>query len=167
MVNIDLIDYDKLKKTTAQIFKNLACSSDAVFIGALDAVAVFPTEDGTFLFSEYSVRPTEDFPARQGRIAPLNSATVLWPGGTTQIEGTTVSARITGHPSLEVGARYLIFATRVAETGAYRPVPNGVLRVENDHIRAVYHMNTADAGSGQVTFNAARIRTLLNSDHCR
>ena len=98
----------------------LGCDVDDVFVGAVESVEAFPTEDGGFLFSEYQVSLGERFGGRRtARPGPFPSlVTIVRPGGTVNVDGVEIRADINTFPRLNAGSTYLFFA-RKGPTGAF------------------------------------------------
>jgi hypothetical protein len=113
-------DYtDVADKPLADVLKDMVCRSDGVFVGSVNAVEVNPTEDGTFLFSDYMttiidvVRTTVAAGLQIGQ-----TVVVSRPGGETTIDGVRVAATINTFPPLVVGSSYLFFVRRNAQAEA-------------------------------------------------
>jgi hypothetical protein len=70
-----------------------------------------PAIDGSFFFTDYSVRVGRVFRQPSGRqTRPGDSVVVGAPNGSMVIGGVTVSSTTTSDPLLTWGATYLVFA---------------------------------------------------------
>lgn len=113
--------------------RQLFCSSDAVFAGIVKTSESFPTETGTFLFTEYSVLLTDVFrsPLIQG-LKPDQAVVFVRLGGSIYIERLTVRATTNYYPPLQIGSRCLIFAREITQTGSYTaPNPQAVFVLDD------------------------------------
>ena len=151
--------------STTEFITNLMCSSDDVFIGVVTSVEAFPTEDGTFLFSEYALQPLEAFGGRTDAVRPGERVTLVRPGGTTMVEGTKISATINGYPPLELGGQYLLFASRL-NTNALTTTTEGIFRVSPSEMKSLYHISTKDSPGGPLAVKSGTIRQLLAARDC-
>jgi len=99
----------------------LACHADTVVVGIVQNKASQLTDDGTFLFTDYSFRPEEVL--KTNPIDPLQvnlEITVTRTGGLAMLNGHLVSAIDETQKSLRVGGRYLLFLRYIPATRAYR-----------------------------------------------
>ena len=122
----------------SEIARELRCAADDVFIGTVEGSQSLPIADGTFLFTEYTVRITEDVANPTGPLRPGRLITVLRPGGSTQVGEHTVTAYLSDVPKLIVGASYLFFEKRVAATGGYRSARHdGTFSVTDETVKSL------------------------------
>lgn len=61
--------------TAREVMTSLACDADAVFTGHVSTTEVLPTEDGTMLFTDYTVTVARLY-MHPGRPFPRNPATM-------------------------------------------------------------------------------------------
>lgn len=100
--------------------KKLKCESDAVFVGIVRSAKSMPTEDGTFLFTDYTIEIDESFRTPSNKpLLQEDVVTVTRPGGAMMIGNKEVSATISDRPFLEVGGKYLIFGSLLPGSGAF------------------------------------------------
>jgi hypothetical protein len=95
----------------------LKCSTDGSFIGLVRGATSLPTEDGTFLFTDYVLEVQHAFRAPAAR--PLVAGalvTVSRPGGTVHLENRSITASSNMFPPLDIGGRYLMFVSYQPET---------------------------------------------------
>jgi hypothetical protein len=105
------------------VLRGIFCAAKlAVAADALSTEA-FPTDDGTFTFSELQARVTEVFrSAPPTNVVAGQVITLVRPGGMVTINGKPVGGQTYWkYPLLTVGTTYLLFLDRVPETGAFRP----------------------------------------------
>ena len=100
-----------------EILAELVCESDAVLRGTVVARASFPTANGSFLFSDYTVRVDRVFRYRSGSLAPPE-VIVTRAGGAVVVDGVAVEARTDEFPMLAVGGSYILAGMLVPQTGA-------------------------------------------------
>lgn len=146
----------------------LRCASDDVFIGQVESSETYPTADGSFLFTEYRVRVTEDATNRGAAVRPGAVLTVVRPGGLMVVDGRTVSVKLNDSPALITGLSYLFFGKRIAATGAYRSAHvNGTLRVTDT---SVVGLTSAPAFEGDIAEGTRRdlfLNTVRAGGSCR
>jgi hypothetical protein len=100
-----------------ETLENAKCETDAAVVGIIENAQSFPTEDGTFLFTDYVVRLNDVL--RAGGEQPLSrdgSIVLTRAGGTISIAGKRVSAYANDLPPLYVGATYLLFVRHLPAT---------------------------------------------------
>lgn len=117
--------------------RELRCAADSVFVGTVEGRRSLPTEDGTFIFTEYTVVVTETIDTGPNReLREGARVTILQPGGSIQIGEHTTTAFVSDVPELGIGAAYVFFATRIAATGAYRSAHHeGTVSLTDDTAR--------------------------------
>lgn len=99
----------------------LACHADAIVVGVVENKSSQLTDDGTFLFTDYSFRPQEVL--KDNAYDPLQAdfqITVTRIGGLAVLNGHTVRAVDETQKSLRSGSRYLLFLRYIPATRAYR-----------------------------------------------
>jgi hypothetical protein len=159
-------DPNKRPQSLADFLHQQKCSTDSTFLGTVSAAQSFPTEDGTFLFTEYQVQVTEPI-----RIPPaasdLNVITMIRSGGQMLVEGVSVAATVASTPHLEVGRTYLFFASYnpnldVFETHGAR----STLLVTDTLLQSLRSLTLGDA---DLKKGAAKVKTLdiLRAVVCR
>jgi hypothetical protein len=137
---------ERATKPLNTVIADMACASDAVFTGTVSSLNAFPTEDGSLIFTEYSVRPTEVFRGANGAVVVTGrNVTVVRPGGELNVEGTVVKATLNLFPPLKVGDRYVLFLKYLADTGAFQTdSPEGVLRLTGTEVVGSVDLNAYD-----------------------
>lgn len=104
----------------AQWLETLKCQADAVFSATVASSESFPTQSGTFFFTEYGLQLQEVLsfpvgtPLRSGQ-----SVTLVRLGGKMVIDGETIIAGHSSAPPLQSDSQYLIFARLLKETGGF------------------------------------------------
>jgi hypothetical protein len=114
----------------------LKCRTDASFIARVVSGRSHPIEDGTYLFTDYTVRIEEAFhaPATR-RLQPGDLTTITRPGGTMTIDGVAITAASNQFPALTAGARYLLFVQYLPETKDFvSSQPEGAYQVFGDRL---------------------------------
>lgn len=125
--------------------KRLSLNSDLVVLGTvLDRVSHL-TCDGTFLFSEYSIRVEDvakDSTSSEWRGYEI---TVVAPGGDISVEGRHIFATDSSFEPLPVGARGILFLQRVKGTIIYKASSAGSFDATNPGaVRASKHFILGD-----------------------
>jgi hypothetical protein len=101
--------------------QKLTCESDAVIIGDVKSKLSQISEEGSFLFTDYSLSVQEVLKnATRAPISPGGEVTVTRTGGAVKLNGHTIRTVDLAQRSLEVGGRYLLFLRLIPATGAYR-----------------------------------------------
>jgi hypothetical protein len=154
--------------TTSGRLSQLLCASDAAFIGLVQSVDVWPNEDGSFLFSEYAVNPSEVFrSAAGGAVAQGRALTVVRPGGQMMVDGTEVSASIDTLPPLRLHERYLFFVKYIPATGAYETsVAEDALGIQGSSVNTGSTLNVTDRRVFKTGLPLADLRSLLSGAQC-
>jgi hypothetical protein len=146
----------------------LKCRTNAVFIGLVTAAKSLPTEDGTYLFTDYIVRIDDSFRAPDAQ--PLlegDLVTVTRPGGEMHVNNVTVSATSNTEPRLEVGGRYLLFTQFLPDVKDFvADVSSGTYRVAGDQLIDITYRDSRQqsAAAGQ---SRQLIENALLSKICR
>jgi hypothetical protein len=87
------------------------------------------------------VTVTEDIARGPGLVEAIpqgTSVTVLRPGGSIQVDGRTITAYVSDAYRLVASESYLLFETRVRETGAYRSTDHyGMFFVRNETVNSL------------------------------
>jgi hypothetical protein len=99
-------------QTLREYMKQEACSiADAAFEGTVVIAASHPIDDGTFLFTDYTIQVTDPYrmPVNSG-LSRSSTVIVGRPGGELTVEGQLIKARVNTDPPLIVGTTYIVFA---------------------------------------------------------
>jgi hypothetical protein len=145
-----------------------ACSSQGVFTGLITSATSNPTEDGTFLFTDYEVRVGDRFRMPLGGSAtPRGSlVTVTRAGGKIVIDGVTVRAEHGDYPALRVGARYCFFVNYIDATASFITVsPDGLFAMRGERsvtVRPSWKIKDAQDG-----FSNEHLLQVLKTLKCR
>jgi hypothetical protein len=102
------------------VLGNITCEADAIVIGEVRKASPQLTEDESFIFTSYEMTAEEVI--KDNKAAPIQSDSVInvaRTGGTLQINGHNVKAKVHGFKPLEAGKRYLLFLQFVPERGTY------------------------------------------------
>jgi hypothetical protein len=104
------------------IVRRLTCTAAAVFTGTVLSSASFPTDDGTFLFSDYQVRIDDvlKMPAPEAQRHRADTVVVNRPGGRIVVEGTPIEAWASLFPALKASTQYVFFVTYHATTRTFQ-----------------------------------------------
>jgi len=165
---VDFISFPRTRTVEAAL-TDLACTSTHVLLAQVQSVESHPTEDGTFIFSDYDVRVIEAFrgEARPGAGA-RGVATFTRPGGSIIVDAlpVPVEAMVSTFPSLTNGDTYLLFGTYVAEAEAVRTADwQGQFRLVDQR---VIPLVTFDAiGVTPDGIDLGRVQRALRSVSCR
>jgi hypothetical protein len=156
-------------KPLNEVVVDLACASDAVLVGAILSAESFPTEDGTLLFTEYTVRPTQIFRAANGAaVTPAGNVTVVRPGGEMSVAGKVVKAVMSSFPPLSVGGRYVLFLKNIKGTTNFETaIPEGVFRLAGSQVEGTRRVNATDEDLISSPLPAERIFGVLRNMTCR
>jgi len=98
----------------------VACAADVAFVGSVVSSNTFPTLDGTFLFTDYTVR-VQEVPhrgVRHKKQLPYR-AVVTRPGGALTVGGVSAQTTVSSWPALQVGGTYFFVANQISSTGGY------------------------------------------------
>jgi hypothetical protein len=107
--------------------QTLGCKADLIVIGTVKNKSSLIIEEGTFVFTDYEVTIEESLKNRNdGPVQPNDAINVTRIGGAVKLNGHTVRAIDNEQPPLEVGGRYLLFLTYVAETDSYTSAFYGI-----------------------------------------
>ena len=146
-------------KTFATHLRELICSSDVAFVGEVISAQSFPTEEGSFLFSEYAVSPKETL--RQRSISLTSPVTLIRPGGAIVVDGVRVTAEINTFPSLVVGRTYLFFGEVLQRTAAVNSTETYELLGQS--VRPLQYLNVV----WSTLLDAASAVDLVRTHSCR
>jgi hypothetical protein len=161
--------FNPATKPLAEVIADLACASDAVFLGVVSDSRSWPTENGTMLFTEYTVHPTEIFrTANSASVTPGRSVTVVRPGGEMSIEGTMVRASINIFPPLEGNERYILFTKYLPDTGAFQTrASKGTLVVHGSEVVGTIGFSATDGDLISPPRRLSSLLTTLRGVSCR
>lgn len=96
-------------------------AADLIIIGRVDDRDSFLTEEGTFVFTDYSLSVEQIIKSdSKAALEPSSKITVTRPGGTLQLNGRKITASDESLAPLEKGKRYLLFLNLIPITGAYK-----------------------------------------------
>jgi hypothetical protein len=106
-------DLDAPRRTLQQFVRELSCADAdrSAFEGVLLSSPAFPIDDGSYLFTDHTLRVTKAFKSPFGR--PLRAGSIVIvgrPSGEMALEGVVVRATSPKHPLLTLGATYVMFA---------------------------------------------------------
>ena len=120
VIDYGWIDAKKVRSPRA-VLTTLACRSDAVFIARVAAFEGLPTEDGMFLFTDYTLRPSEVIRTsrRVKALTPGQTVIATRPGGVVTIERVNVSMSLPYYPALAIDRDYLLIANVLPATEAF------------------------------------------------
>jgi hypothetical protein len=152
-----------LPQTADEALATEVCDVDAAFIGVVDGVTPNPTEDGTFLFTDYDVRVLDVLKSpAQGHMTPPHRVIVTRPGGALLVEKELVRASINTLPLLTMSQRYLFLASYLPQTQTYSAAsPKAVLKLEGTKLKSLgpAYAVTRDLDSSGIDAEAA-LRTV-------
>ena len=107
--------------------QTLACKADLVVVGTIKNKSSQIIEEGTFVFTDYEVTVEESLKNSSNTSARPNAAlNVTRIGGAVKLNGHTVRAIDQEQRPLEVGGRYLLFLTYIAESDSYTSAFYGI-----------------------------------------
>jgi hypothetical protein len=134
-----------------EILAELVCDSDAVVKGTVIARSSFPTANGSFLFTDYSVRVGRVFRYRSSGLAPPE-VIVTRAGGAVVVDGVQVEARTEEFPMLTVGGTYILAGMLVPQTGAIHTTsPTGTFEARDNKLYSLppqLHASDLDPDGG-------------------
>jgi hypothetical protein len=111
---------------TPTLLRDFYCAADAVVIGTISNKASQLTEDGTFVFTTYSLSVTQVLKSPDpGQILPGAGKEVTRPGGSVLLNGRIIRAVDQSFEPLRLGEQYLLFLGGVQRTGAFKPFRRG------------------------------------------
>src|SRR5262245_59170753 len=93
----------------SEFLRERKCGTDATVMGTVTSARSYPTEDGEFLFTEYSVDVLESVQIPGLANSNRGDITVVRIGGALIVDGVRVSATIDSVPLLAVGKTYILF----------------------------------------------------------
>jgi hypothetical protein len=104
-----------------EVLARVACDSAALFAGVVRSAVTNPTENGTWLFTDYEVLVEEVLRARPS-IGVREGDTVVLSrvGGVLTVDGEEISATSSGYPLLQLRHRYLFAADYLSDAGSFR-----------------------------------------------
>lgn len=112
--------------TSQEIIQRLTCFADVVIVGTVTKKSSHPTEDQSFIFTDYVINVREVLKRTSPAFIPTNSEiTVTRPGGTILINKRKVNALDESFQLLKVGEQYLLFLRFIPETGTYKSIDSG------------------------------------------
>ena len=164
---IDLIGVEATM-TVRQMLTATACGNAIVFEGRVLTKESFPTEDGTFLFTDYEVEAIEIFRGLAG-LSARSRVTVTRLGGSVAFDGGSVNATISTAPTIETNRTYLFFGRSLAATGAVSVnESNDVLPLEKSRFTAAHFPPATDLRDlSRRGFAADSTRRTLRQLTCR
>lgn len=136
------------------------CNAEAVVVGTLKSDAPQFTEDESFIFTEYEMSVEEII--KDNTIAPLQTGgqiSVVRDGGTGQLNGRTIRARVEGFNSFTVGKRYVLFLRFIPETGSYLAYANGSFELNGNEIIPLGKMPEHESRDATTFLSAIRTAT--------
>jgi hypothetical protein len=145
------------------------CRAGAVVIGRVVAARSHPIEDGTFLFTDYQMVPSEIFRnPRKPALLTGRSVSVYRPGGSLTLGGTPLFATRWDLPGLTVGKDYLLFLTYTSDLDALLSTESeDVFEVANGVATTLRPVALAGATTSRPEVGLSRLRQLFNSQYCR
>lgn len=147
----------------ARFPQDAVCKAEAVVVGTLDDDSPQMTEDESFLFTEYAMSVTEVI--KDNAIAPIpqgSNITVVRDGGTGQLDGRIIRARVEGFKSFTVGKRYLLFLRYIPETGSYLAYANGSFELNANEVIPSGRMPESESRDAMAFLSAIRAATAAN-----
>lgn len=158
-------------KTLYDAVKDLKCSVDAVFEGRVVSGESFPTEDGTFLFTDYRVTIDRVFRSPSGpsgsHLEPNQDVVVARPGGALIVDGKSIEATVDAFPALETGRTYLLFVKYLPAYRSFQTANSkGALAVEDAHLRALRPLQPWDRETTKGGLSGDEVRNILSGAEC-
>jgi hypothetical protein len=114
--DVDDFAWRPATESLRQLLQERTCQADLTMTATVGTANSFPTESGTYLFSEYALRPVSVF--RHRRSMPGPSVTMIRPGGRLTVDGVTSVAKHDSYPDIASGVEVLVFLKQLS-TGAY------------------------------------------------
>jgi hypothetical protein len=151
------------------VVTSIACRADAVFTGKIVGKLVLPTEDGTLLFTDYSVVVSEVLRARAQRPIGLSETVVVTrQGGTLTVDGVVVSYTSTSYQPLQVNRDYLFFVSHLRGTDTFDAKESrGVFALVGDTARALATIWAKDAELHTAGLSLEVLRSWIHGAQCR
>ena len=107
--------------TPAEVIEELSNASDAIILGVVVGKASQITDDGSFLFTDYSISVREAMKTPEAALGVGSTITVTHPGGKVLVKGVIVEALDQNSlPLPSNGNELLLFLKYIPETGAYQ-----------------------------------------------
>jgi hypothetical protein len=120
--------------TPEYYFSDLASKSQAVIQGKVTDKVSQVTQNGAFIFTDYSVLVTEVY--KDNAAAPITkgaSITVTRPGGKVLLDGVIAKASDKKFPPLPAGRQVILYLQFIPETGAYKATaPTGSFELSHN-----------------------------------
>jgi hypothetical protein len=101
------------------ILRVQACEAALVVVGSPVTASSYPTEDNSFILTDYHFRVSRLVRAASGFNPDSSLIVVTRPGGVIKVDGDEVSAGLSTEPPLKSGARYLLFLDSGGQPGEF------------------------------------------------
>jgi hypothetical protein len=150
----------------AEFLTSQMCATDTTMVGTVTSAQSFPTEDGTFLFTEHQFLVADQFRVSPAARFVSGAITLVRPGGDMLVEGVHVRAHTLSSPPLVVGQKYLLFASYRPSLGVFGASGgNSAFLITGDALRTSrLRLSDADLTGG---VNMATVLRVLRSVTCR
>jgi hypothetical protein len=104
----------------------MAHRADLIVIGKVNDQKSFLTEQGTFVFTDYTFTVEQVLKNNPNALLqPSGGIVVTRPGGIIQLNGRNIKASDESLASFETGKHYLLFLNYIPTTGAYKAFDSG------------------------------------------
>jgi hypothetical protein len=161
-------DPDAPQPTWESSVTDVACASDIVFGATVMHAVSNPIDDGTFIFTDYTVRIEDVIYRKRTSNNSGENVVVTRPGGEIAIgAGAPVSATTAEFPLLVVGQRYVFFVKRVVSTGAFQSFdPMGTIAVHEGAISPLVPFPVKPPNSGRDALAVGQFSQLVQRSAC-
>jgi hypothetical protein len=114
--------------------QELTSNSDAVVVGSPFNRISALTSEQTFVFSDYEFRIESILKDATGKLSNSSQIVVTRPGGVVSYDGKSLRAIDPELRLFEIGERYVLFLTRLPNTGTYRVSGDGAFPLRDGNV---------------------------------